>query len=153
MGSSAMSTRQGDHDARTHPTGELVGIGLDALLGSRDLHPLHQRHGLGQSIGLVHATVLAEHLGDLPSDREHRVERTERVLEDHGDLGSAQLAARFPVHLEHVVAAVADGAPRDRGRGHVTDFPEPDSPKMARVSPASRCRLTPLIALATPSAV
>src|SRR5680860_1373523 len=35
----------------------------------------------------------------------------------------------------------------------VTDLPEPDSPRMARVSPGSRSKLTPLTALATPSRV
>ena len=32
----------------------------------------------------------------------------------------------------------------------VTDFPEPDSPSTATVSPCRRVRFTPLIALATP---
>jgi hypothetical protein len=35
----------------------------------------------------------------------------------------------------------------------VTDFPDPDSPRMASVSPWSRWRSTPLIALAIPSSV
>ena len=35
----------------------------------------------------------------------------------------------------------------------VTDLPEPDSPRTARVSPSRRSKETPLIALATPSRV
>jgi hypothetical protein len=81
----------GDHDALSHPAGELVRVGLDALLGPRDLHPLHEPDGLLLGVGLVHPPVLAEHLPDLPADREHGVERAQGVLEDHGDLGAADL--------------------------------------------------------------
>ena len=35
----------------------------------------------------------------------------------------------------------------------VTDFPDPDSPRMASVSPSWRSKETPLMALATPSRV
>ncbi len=35
----------------------------------------------------------------------------------------------------------------------VTDFPDPDSPRMASVSPSWRSNDTPLIAFATPSRV
>ncbi len=76
------------------------------------------RDGPVQRVGLVHAAVLAEHLRDLPAHREHRVQRGQRVLEDHRDLGPADLPATLVGQLEDVGAAVAHLAAGDvAGRG------------------------------------
>ena len=39
--------------------------------------------------------MLLERLGDLPSDRQHRVERGHRLLENHADVTAAHLADLF----------------------------------------------------------
>jgi hypothetical protein len=110
-----------DHDALAHPPGELVRVGLDALLGRRDGDPLHQAHGLSVGIRLVHAAVLAEHLGDLPAHREGRVQRAQRILEDHRDLRAARLASLLLGHRQQVLPAVLDDALGDLGGRHVED--------------------------------
>ena len=63
-----------DHDALTHTAGELVRVVVGALLGRRNVHPLHEADGLGHRVGAVHTAVNTEHLGDLPPDRENRIQ-------------------------------------------------------------------------------
>jgi hypothetical protein len=63
----------------------------------------------------------AEHLTELVADGEDRVQRAERVLEDHGDPAAADLAALLGGHLEHVLAAEEDLALGDLRRRHVED--------------------------------
>ena len=97
--------------------------------------------------------MLPEHLGDLPAHREHRVERGERVLEDHRDLRAPDLAAPLLRDLQHVLAAKRISPPVTKPGGvsrmpmmacAVTDFPEPDSPSTARVSPSRRREVDPV---------
>ena len=54
-----------------------------------------------------------ERLADLPADREHRVERGHRVLEDHRDLAAADRAQLLVVQREQVAAAEHRRAARD----------------------------------------
>src|SRR2546426_1272612 len=54
--------------------------------------------------------MLAQHLADLEADREHRVERGHRLLEDHRDLGAAQLLHLARSDREEVAAAVENPA-------------------------------------------
>ncbi len=101
----------------------------DPLLGGRDPHPVHQLDGLGEGVLLRHALVHPEDLAELPAHREDRVERRQRVLEDHRDLPAADLPALLLRHGEQVLTPVehppaADPAGRgvqdahDRLRGH-----------------------------------
>jgi hypothetical protein len=113
--------RHGDHDALAHTAGELVRVVVHPRRGGRDLHPVHQLDGLGLGLLLGEALVDAEHLAELVAHGEHRVQRAERVLEDHGDPPAADLAALLGGHLEHVLAAEEDLALRDPGRRHVED--------------------------------
>ena len=53
------------------------------------------------------ALVPHDRLGDLLADREDRVERRHRLLEDHRDLGAAHLAQRRLAHCGDVVAGNA----------------------------------------------
>ena len=85
---------EGDRDegALAHAAGELVGVGVEPAPRVGDAHPLQQ---LGRSLaGLVarHPPVPAQHLGDLQADRDHGVERRERVLEHHRQVAAAALA-------------------------------------------------------------
>ena len=109
--------------------------------------------------GLRRPRVRRDHLGDLVADAEHRVERRQRVLEDHREVARRACAAAAPR------AGRAASGPRSRtvpervvapGTSPMTviaetDLPDPDSPTIASVSPASTCQLTPSTALTTPA--
>ncbi len=87
-----------------------------------------------------------QRLGDLIADREDRVERGHRLLEDEADAGAADRAHRALVEVEQVAAVELD-----RGRAAirpggctsrmidsaVTDLPLPDSPTRPSVSPGA----------------
>ena len=85
-----------------------------------------------------------DHLLDLPADREHRVQRRHRLLEDHRDAAAAQRAHALGRRLEQVLAAVEDAACARSARGAtwnrprieraITDLPDPDSPTTHRIS-------------------
>ena len=91
--------------------------------GLRDADHLQQldralRRGL-----LVHLQVQLERLGDLAPDRQHRVERRHRLLEDHRDLVAADVPDLVLVHLEEVFALEEDLAADDLAR-RVRDQPQ-----------------------------
>ena len=114
---------------------------------------LHQRHRLllGR-FALRDVAVRTDLLCDLLADAQHRVERGHRILRDNGDLGPA-----YPLKLplrgaERVRAPSKNARPLKRAFSALdnpmrldvsTDFPEPDSPTMQRISPSSRKKLTP----------
>ena len=95
------------------------------------------------------ALVQPDRFADLVADREDRIERGHRLLEDHRDLGAADAAHRRAVGAREVDPRAV--APREIERparmrpppcstsrmidSAVTDLPEPDSPTMATVSP------------------
>ena len=86
-------------------------------------------------------------LGHLQADRQRRVERRHRLLEDHGDLVAADGADAGIVELEAGPGPRRSPRPiRSRPGGvgirrmiesAVTLLPEPDSPTMATVSPGA----------------
>ncbi len=81
-----------DEGALAHPAAHLVGVVLETAVGVGDADPLEQvpgdRHG-----GLArHLLVPLQDLGDLAADRDDRVQRGERVLEDHRDVAAAAVA-------------------------------------------------------------
>ena len=77
--------------------------------GGRDADPVHQLDGLllGASL-LGRAPVRPEHLADLEADRVDRVQRGQRVLEDHRDARAADPAGAARRHREQVAALEAD---------------------------------------------
>ena len=62
-----------------------------------------------------------ELLGDLEPDGEDRVQRGQRVLEDHGDALAADPAALLVGHREHVLAVEPDLPAGDEAGRHVQD--------------------------------
>ena len=109
----------------------------------------------------VEPEVVAQHLADLAADREDRVQRRHRLLEDERDLPPAHLAqGRF-------VGASAGRGPRsaalpdscaEAGSSRsidiaVTLLPQPDSPTIASTSPASSENDTRSTACTEPSSV
>ena len=86
---------------------------------------------------------------DMPSDREHGVQRGRGLLEDHRRTGTTQFAQALGADRDDVVGAEDTAPPaRWRCRGSaprivraVTVLPLPDSPTMASTSPGCTCRL------------
>ncbi len=73
--------------------------------------------------GAVAAAMLLDRLGDLPADRQHRVERGHRLLEHHADLAAAHLA-HLVVGKLHQVAAVEHNLARDDAPRRARDQPQ-----------------------------
>ena len=102
-----------DHDPLAHAAAELVGVALEALTRVRDADELEHLDGplLG---GLVLDLFMGEdRLDELFADRDDRVERGHRVLEDHGDLAAAQVPHLIVGQLDEVDAAEEDLAAGD----------------------------------------
>ena len=79
----------GDEDALAHPARHLERVLLDALGRVGDADHVEQLDGSGPGVLAAQLAMAAEHLDHLAADREHRVERRHRVLEDHRDLPAA----------------------------------------------------------------
>ena len=83
-----------------------------------------------------------DRLGDLVADAVHRVQRGQRILEDHGDPVPAHRLQQLLRLADEILAVELDlagnRAPSSAtGRGSpstVTDFPDPDSPTIPSVS-------------------
>ncbi len=84
--------------------------------------------------------MMAQGRRDLPSDRQHRVERRRGVLKDHTHAPPAQPSQRALVGMGQLLPIKMDGPPRIRpGQGSkrmtevaVTDLPDPLSPTMPK---------------------
>src|SRR5207244_6785387 len=112
--------RDAPGDALAHASAHLVGILAHPPLGRRDADGAQQAlHALAQGTA---AEVLVEErrFRHLPEDREERVQRGHRVLEDHGDPAAAdapQLALALPrqiLALEQDAAADDAAGPRQK---------------------------------------
>ena len=94
--------RHGDDDALLLAARELVRVVVDARFRVRDADLAEDldrpRLGLlGRDLAAAaSAGVCAEALGDLPADREDRVERGRRLLEHHGHVAAADLPQLAP---------------------------------------------------------
>ena len=119
VGSSAMSSlgaqgeRHGDHHALAHAARELVGIGLEAGLRLGHADRSEQLDGLLACLVLGDLAVSLDGLDHLLLDGQHRVEAGHRVLEDHGDLATAQVAHLGLAVGQQVLPVEADAAALD----------------------------------------
>ena len=98
-----------------------------AALGVRHLHQVQRFDGSRKGLAPARLAVLAHRFGDLFADGQDRVERRQRLLEDHGDLIAAQILHLALVHGEKILAMDLDRASCDtplrveaaeRQRGH-----------------------------------
>jgi hypothetical protein len=74
---------QRDHRALPHAARHLVRIGRKPPLGARDAHALEQFQRAPARLGGGHGFVPAYRFDDLRADRIDRVQRQQRLLEDH----------------------------------------------------------------------
>ena len=141
--------RHRDHHALAHAAGELVRIFVAARRAGSGMPTMPASRRRVPRRPACRVPVHPQRLGDLPADGQHRIEARHRLLEDHRDVVAADLAHLALGELQQILALEAD--PRRRclpgGSGisrridiEVTDLPQPDSPTMASVSPASTGR-------------
>src|SRR2546423_2577859 len=81
----------GDHAPLPHAAAELMGIVIHPGLGRRNAYLLEQLDRPGSRHLTRHFAVRHHGLLDLIPNPEHRVEATQGVLEDHGDVFAADL--------------------------------------------------------------
>ena len=100
--------RQRDHDALAHAPREFERIGVIALPGTGDLDLLQRLDRLLAAVAGRALHMLTQHVLDLVAHFPDRIERRARVLEDHRDFATAQIA--------HLV--FARGLDVDAGKHH-----------------------------------
>ncbi len=97
-----------DHDALAEAAGQLVGIGLCSANRVRDAGFRHHRDGQVHGVLLRQAEMTPRSFGDLLAHPDNRVQRSHRVLEDHGDLRSHERPAFPRGHAREVPTLVLD---------------------------------------------
>ena len=145
--------RHRDHHALALAARELVRIGAEPAHGLGQADEMQKLDGAALRLARPQALVQKKRLGDLLLDRVQRIERGHRLLEHHGDAIAADLAQHRLRRADQLLAVERDAAPWPwlaAGWGRscridsaVTDFPDPNSPTRAKVSPLSRSNDTP----------
>jgi hypothetical protein len=75
-----------NHHALAHPARVAMWVIVETAAGVRDVHLLEQLDGPLSGLLPGKVQVTAERLRDLRPDRQRRIERGHRILEDHRDL-------------------------------------------------------------------
>ena len=84
--------RDGNRDPLAHAAGKLVRVRVQRRARPGDAHLLEQLEGAPLGSVLAEAEVAAHVLGQLLAHGEHRVQRRQRVLEDHRDVAAGHVA-------------------------------------------------------------
>ena len=145
--------RHRDQRALPHAAGELVRVLARAAAAGRGCRPGRAARPPPPAASFLrHVPVLEQHLGDLGADRDGRVQRGQRVLEDHRHVRAAQPAqrrgrSRRAAPARRTGPTRSPATPRSGSRpmiaSEVTDLPQPDSPTRPIVSPGATAKLTP----------
>ncbi len=93
-----------DHHALAHAAGELMRILFQPPRAVGDADELQQFERTRLGLCVCHLQVDEQRLHDLLADREHRVERGHRLLEDHRDVAAADRAHLVGGQFEQVAA-------------------------------------------------
>ena len=78
-------------DSLPHTSAELMCIGARSPRGIPDSNPIHDLDCASPNSAPVHPFVRGDYLGNRVANSQHRVERCERVLKDHGDSRSSKV--------------------------------------------------------------
>ena len=105
--------RHRDHRALPHAARQPMRMLVEALRGRRDAHPLEHLERALRRLGAADAPMPQQPLDDLLADRERRVQRRHRLLEDHRDAVAAQVAHRRRLEPDQLAALEADRAAGD----------------------------------------
>jgi len=99
-----------NHNALAHTARELMRVLVHALLGLGDAHQVKQLGSTLECLFLAVTTVQTKALAHLLTDLVDRVERRHGVLEDHGDVVTANVLHFLFTHIEQRLAAILHGA-------------------------------------------
>ena len=83
--------RDRDHHALPHPAGVPVRVVVEPLTRVRDVHLLEQADRALARLVARDVEVALHRLHDLGADRQRRVQRRHRILEDHRDLTASNV--------------------------------------------------------------
>ncbi len=100
----------GNHHSLTLPAGQLVRIGLEALLRLLNADQLQQLDDALLRFTATDATMQQQGLTDLSGHAVQRVQRRHRFLKDHRDAIAAQLAQGALVSAHQLLTTVSDAA-------------------------------------------
>ena len=112
--------RHRDHRALAHSARELVRVVAKPRPGARNADAVDELRSPCLCVLPVQAEMRLERFANLPSDRQHGIERRHRVLEDHRDLtpaDPAENAIRLPKKIaagEHGLAATHTAISRQK---------------------------------------
>ncbi len=99
-----------DHHALALPAGDLMRIGGVHPLRLGQAHRLQHRQHAAAPLGGAEIGVDAQNLLDLVADRQHRVQRRHRLLEDHRHPVAAQRPQPLRRRRQNILALQADRA-------------------------------------------
>ena len=105
----------GDHHALAHAAGEVMRILLEPALAVGDADEPQELERALARLRLAHLEMDEQRLHDLLSDRQDRIERGHRLLEDHGDVASAHRAHLVVGEIEQVAPLEQDAARGNAG--------------------------------------
>src|SRR5882724_11362102 len=113
----------GDDGALPHPAGQSMRIFLDTATRIGNADQIEQFDRPRQGCHLRSTAMHEDRFRDLPADREHRIERTHRILKDHCQPVATQ-EAHFIVGQLHQVATLEQDFTADDFSGRVRNEPE-----------------------------
>ena len=93
-------------------------IGLEACFCIGDADHVEQLGGSFFGAVLVEISVKVQRFSDLATNREHRVERCHRILEDKADLTATDLSKFLGRKLQQILVSELSGATDDFTRRH-----------------------------------
>ena len=97
--------RHRDHRPLTHSAGELVRILVEPALRIRHADEVEEVDTPLARRLAAHILVRPHRLGELVPDLQHRVERGHRILKDHRDLATPNIAQLLLAHLQQIASA------------------------------------------------
>ena len=118
-----------NHHALAHAAGQLVRVLVEPVRGVGNADECEQFDCARLGLGGTHVQVNEQRLHQLQPDRQYRVQRRHRLLEDHRDVAAAHLAHLLVVEFQQIAALEHDTAlddprrvrrqqPHDREGGH-----------------------------------
>src|SRR5258706_15796701 len=110
--------RDGDHDALAHAAAELVGIRAQAASSVWNADGFHELTCPPAGFRLREAKMDLQGLDDLLLDTQHWIQARNRILKDHRDLPTANLAQLILAQLQQILVEEHDRALFDLGRWH-----------------------------------